>query len=317
MKKIRAAIVGLGSMGSNHFRVLSSIPDVEIVALCDLDIDRVPRGRWRVTNDYREVAKIRPDLCVVATPTNSHLEITLHLIEMGIPILVEKPLAATADEVEQICIAKQRMSGSVAVGMIERFNEAVIAVKEMLLQGAIGKIQRIATNRVGPNRLAEEGALLDLGIHDLDLVHWLTGDLIRKSDAQFVVRNEIDIVASVSGRTVSGIIFEVVVSSISPKKRRRIEILGDAGELEVELIGGRISKNRFDEKTLEWGLSRELHGVTSSLETSLTAKVNEPLLLEHREVIAAIRKKDWSALPSVDEAFRLGQIIDSLYGRIK
>ncbi len=178
MRPLRAGVVGLGTMGRNHIRVLSDMPGVELVGATDPE----PRARNAVrsvpvTAELDELIALGMDMCVVATPTLTHTDIGLRLAEAGIHTLIEKPLASDPESGRRLAKAfeERRLVG--CVGHIERYNPAISALRARLAQGELGSVFQITTRRQGPfpQRIRDVGVVMDLATHDIDLAQWVTG----------------------------------------------------------------------------------------------------------------------------------------------
>jgi len=317
--RTRVAIVGLGSMGRNHLRVLSAMPELDVVAVCDTNSEQIPSGPWEQLTDYRDAADEFPDYCVIASPTLTHLEIATHFIGQGVPILVEKPLASTTGEARAIFEAAQAEGSKVAVGMIERFNQTAIELRRILESNQFGRLVGIHTRRIGPppGRDMGTGVTLDLGIHDLDLVQWLTSERI----ANAVCRNVSSVVSPyedlviVSGVLTCGAICHSEVSWISPTKERTIELTFSSARVKSDLIRGEVSIAQQDESEVFWDKAREFRGVRSAVSRLYFVKNIEPLTLMHESLRRAVASSDWSSLPSARDAVDLHSLIDSLKTR--
>lgn len=314
--KARVAIIGLGSMGRNHLRVLSAMTEIEIVAISDVNTERIPAGPWKQFSTYKEIASEVPDYCVIATPTPTHAEIALFCIERGVPLLVEKPLASTSGEGRAILEAAQFKASGIAVGMIERFNSTVIEAKRICESNQFGKLLKVATRRVGPppGRDMGTGVLLDLGIHDLDLVRWVTGQKLVDSQSQFVsgAVSPYDDLALVSGRLTSGALCNTEVSWLSPTKERTVELLFTQARIDLNLLTGEVEIVRPLREETQWDAVRELRGPRNSTSTVYCVKTVEPLVSMHQTMLAAVLSGDWGAMPQVDDSVEVLQLIEHL-----
>lgn len=314
--RIRVAIVGLGSMGRNHLRVLSAMPEIEIVALCDVDFGQIPAGPWKRLADYRDVALESLDFCVVASPTPTHSAIAIHLVGKGIPLLVEKPLAHSAVQAQAVLDAAQATASKVAVGMIERFNGASIEAKRILISNQFGSLLKIVTRRIGPppGRDMGAGVLLDLGIHDLDLIRWATGENLRALKAQFIsgIVSPRDDLALVSGELASGALCNSEVSWLSPTKERNVELLFKEARVRIDLLTGAIETVQQSSEETQWGAARELRGPRNSTSTIYSSKAVEPLVSMHQTLVAAIVSGDWSAMPQAIDSVEVLSLIEKL-----
>jgi UDP-N-acetylglucosamine 3-dehydrogenase len=179
---LQVALIGVGNMGRNHLRVLMDIPEVEVVGVADLNLELAKSAAQKygvpVYADYRQLFTDRkPQAVVIATPTTSHKEIALAAIGRGIHVLVEKPIAATVADAEQMIAAAEQAKIVLAVGHIERFNPAVIELKRRIDQGELGRVFMIHARRQSPfpKRITDVGVASDLATHELDMMRYLAG----------------------------------------------------------------------------------------------------------------------------------------------
>ncbi|MGH9067115.1 MAG: Gfo/Idh/MocA family protein [Acidimicrobiales bacterium] len=177
MKPIRVAVVGLGRMGRRHLRVLSEMTGVEVVCTVDPLAPERSAGLPHFPSPQRALASLGLDAAVVATPTSTHGEVAGILLEAGVPTLVEKPLAATVVEAEDLAGVANRTGTALVVGHVERFNPAVQGVQELLAAGTLGTPLAFTFRRVGlpPSSPPDADVLADLAVHDLDVCALLSG----------------------------------------------------------------------------------------------------------------------------------------------
>lgn len=168
--RLRAAVVGVGHLGQNHARVLAENPDVELVAVCDARLDQArvvaERCRTNVEADYRDLID-RVDLVSVAVPTTAHREVAGTFLERGIPTLLEKPMATTLREAEELAALARARGTTLQVGHIERFNPALSALEGQAIRPKYIAAERLSTYTF---RSTDIGVVLDLMIHDIDLI---------------------------------------------------------------------------------------------------------------------------------------------------
>jgi predicted dehydrogenase len=170
MSRLRAAVVGVGHLGRHHARILAGIEGVQLVAVVDARREQAeavaaPLGAEAVT-DYRELLD-RVDCVSVAVPTSLHREVAGAFLARGIATLVEKPLAASLAEAEELVALARRSGATLQVGHIERFNPAIEAVTE---RGLRPKFLQAERQGLYTFRSTDVGVVLDLMIHDIDLV---------------------------------------------------------------------------------------------------------------------------------------------------
>jgi UDP-N-acetylglucosamine 3-dehydrogenase len=241
MTNLRAALVGLGMMGQNHARVLSSLEGVNLVAVADPqgDIHGVLPNR-EVLKSINEVIAKKVDYCVIAAPTAFHEEISLELINLGIHVLIEKPLSHTYESALRIANAAQTKGVIGAVGHIERFNSALQQARRRIQDGELGDIYQIATRRLGPfpSRIADVGVVMDLATHDIDLTSWIAASDYKMISAQSAAKSgrpHEDLV-SIVAYLHNGIVVNHLVNWLSPLKERKIVITGEKGTFVVDTL---------------------------------------------------------------------------------
>lgn len=241
MTNLRAALVGLGMMGQNHARVLSSLEGVDLVAVADPQGDtRGALPNTEILKSIDEVIAKKVDYCVIAAPTAFHEEISLKLIDAGIHILIEKPISHTFESAQRISTAAAKRGVVGAVGHIERFNAAFQQARIRIQDGALGEIYQISTRRLGPYpaRIADVGVVMDLATHDIDLTGWITNSEYKHLSAQAATRSgreHEDLVAIVAGLQ-NGIVVNHLVNWLSPLKERITVITGEKGTFIIDTL---------------------------------------------------------------------------------
>ena len=227
-RPIRFGIIGVGVMGSNHARVLSELPGVELVAIADPDRSLAMKIAKVVhcdaVADHNTLIKLGLDAVIVAAPTHLHHAIALDCIEAGVHLLVEKPIAPTVEEGRQIVAAARRKGVKLMVGHVERFNPTVQALKEAI---ASEDILSIAITRVGPfpPRMSNVGVVIDLAVHDIDLIRWFTESEIVEVQPQLTkARAAREDIALLQFRTASGVLAHINTNWLTPFKARTVHV---------------------------------------------------------------------------------------------
>jgi UDP-N-acetylglucosamine 3-dehydrogenase len=231
-------------MGRQHVRVLSELDDAEIVAAVDASgeaRDRVERNLAVPTRaDWRTVVESDAEAVVNALPTPDHYEVTKTLLEAGKHVLVEKPIAVTAAEAEELVLLAGEVDRVLMVGHVERFNPAVRAVRDLLRTGELGDPVTLATRRVGIARpvAPRTDVVIDLAIHDIDIA----GHLLPNEQGRLVFAagrtlgaNQLEDHADVVLRYGATVAI-VQANWITPVKIRRLSVTGTAGLAEVDYL---------------------------------------------------------------------------------
>lgn len=175
---IKAAVIGVGNMGRNHVRVYAEMEDVELVAVADTDEIAAQRAvhSYRVEKvyaDYRDMLdQEQPDIVSIAVPTQLHSEVACEAISRGIHVLIEKPIALTQTEGQQIIDMAATHGIKLMVGHIERFNPAIAEIKRRLDRQELGRVFQVHARRLSPfpGRIQDVGVVLDLATHDIDVL---------------------------------------------------------------------------------------------------------------------------------------------------
>ncbi len=234
MSRLRAGIVGLGTMGRHHARVLGSLPGVELVGATDPDpLAQAAACGIPVSADLDDLLATGLDMCVVATPTLTHSTIGLRLAEAGVPTLIEKPLAADPASGRQLATEFGARGLVGCVGHVERYNSAARALRARLAQGELGTVFQVATRRQGPfpPRIRDVGVIMDLATHDIDLTQWVTGSRYMRVAAFTSCpsgRLHEDMVI-VSGMLRDGTVTNHLVNWVSAMKERVFTVTGERG----------------------------------------------------------------------------------------
>jgi hypothetical protein len=225
---IRIGVVGVGTMGSNHARVLAGLSGVQLVGV--VDPDRAQRDLVTgalgcpAVKDLDDLLALGLDAVTIAAPTHLHREIALRCIERGIHVLVEKPIASTVEEGDDIIAAARRAGLTLMVGHVERFNPAVQAIKEAI-RGE--DILSIAITRVGPfpPRMSNVGVVIDLAVHDIDLIRWFTdSDIVEVQPQLSNAVAEREDIALLQFRTASGVLAHINTNWLTPFKARNVTV---------------------------------------------------------------------------------------------
>lgn len=232
----KIAVIGLGVMGKNHYRVLKTIPEVTVAALCDPDVKGFEEPHFDDVDQM--LSSVELDAAIISVPTFLHKEIALKCIEKGLALLIEKPVAPTVKDGTEILNFAKEKGTRTAVGFVERFNPVVAALKKEL-EGK--EILSVSIVRVGPYppRIADVGVITDLAVHDIDLIRFITGkEIIKKNifKSKKIVDHYEDN-AILSFKLEDDIVASITTNWITPFKKRTIEIATNDAYYEANLIG--------------------------------------------------------------------------------
>lgn len=185
---IKIGVVGVGVMGTNHAKVLFELSRhglVELAGVVDIDYEKALRiakkFNTKAFNSHKELLG-KVDAAIVAVPTKVHRDIAVDLINKGIHVLIEKPIADTYTNALEIIKVAEKMNVVVAVGHIERYNPAVVKLKEVIDNGFLGNVITMSAKRVGPftPRVSDVSVIIDLAVHDIDVMRYLVNSNVVK-----------------------------------------------------------------------------------------------------------------------------------------
>jgi predicted dehydrogenase len=235
MGRLRVAVVGAGYLGRFHAQKYAALGECELVALADPSEAVAGLARelaTRTVADYRELLG-KVDAVSVATPTPLHFEVAHAFLEAGAHVLVEKPITETVEQAERLIATAQRAGRVLQVGHLERFNPAIVAAEPYLREPRFIECHRLAPFR---ERGTDVNVVLDLMIHDLDLVQSIVGSPIASIDAigTPVFSGEIDI-ANARIRFANGCVTNATASRVSLKTERKLRVFRDDAYLSIDL----------------------------------------------------------------------------------
>jgi len=232
---LRAGVAGAGSMGRNHARCYSLIEETKLTAVYDADLERaqvVADEFGAEAVDSLEALAKACDLASVAVPTVAHLEVGGELIKSGVHVLMEKPIAPSVEEARQLVQLAEDNDRILQIGHIERFNPVM---RE--LEAKLNHPKFIESHRLSPfpNRSIDIGVVLDLMIHDLEIILHLVKSPVASIDAVGVpVLMKSEDIANARLRFENGCVANVTASRISPERLRKIRVFQDDGYLSLD-----------------------------------------------------------------------------------
>ena len=257
---IKVVLIGFGRMGRNHFRVLSEDSRFSIVGVIDpVFANEVPAilRNVKTASSFDKAADFESDCAVVATPTSTHLKVGMDMLKAGKHVLIEKPLCASTSECRSIISFARERKLSLSVGHVERFNPAVRKLREVIESGAIGAPIHFSFTRIGgyPSNVGEDNnVLLDLAVHDLDVLCFLAGPMsVRSGICHSTWKPGVYDTAEILLSGASNVSASIHVNWITPVKIRTIRVTGAKGVCFVDymlqtctLLGGNLLNARVE-----------------------------------------------------------------------
>lgn len=279
MSQPHIAVIGAGSFGKNHVRILQESSDAELSGILDIDSARASaiaaeRG-CAIFASLEDVAQTS-DGAIIATPTVTHAEIGYRLMELGCDVLVEKPIAHDVASAQLLIDTATRTGRILQVGHLERFNPAIIALSEAITSPLFFEVHRMS--EFSPRSL-DVDVVLDLMIHDLDIILSLTGAMPEEIRAAgiHILSERVDI-ANVRLQFASGCVANLTASRVSTERVRKLRLFQPGEYISVDYT-------RQDGTRFRVGPDRQIGFAT------LGATKSEPLRLEVEEFIACIRTR--------------------------
>jgi UDP-N-acetylglucosamine 3-dehydrogenase len=290
---LRVGVIGLGMMGRHHVRVLSQMPGVDVVALADPHGDPWQvAGGLPVRENVDELIDDKLDYCVVAVPTEHHLDVGMALAAAGVHALIEKPIADSSSAGRKLMEAFDAAGLVAGVGHIERFNPALRAARRRIDEGELGQLFQVATRRQGPfpGRINDVGVIKDLATHDIDLTAWLTGQTYQTVSARTAHRSgrgHEDLVA-VMGSLTDGTVTSHLINWVSPLKERVTTVTGESGAFVIDTLTADLTFYANGSMRSEWPGLEQFRGVTEGDVIRYTVAKQEPLRTEHENFRDAV-----------------------------
>jgi len=296
-KMLNVAVIGTGAMGKNHARVYSMLDSVHLAAVCDINkkaANALAREyHARAYSDIDELLKKEKlDAVSICVPTILHKETALKCIEKRIHILVEKPIATNKEEAKEIIKAAKKNAVTVAVGHIERFNPVIIELKKRIVNNELGRILKVHCQRLSlfPQRIIDVGVVIDLAIHEIDILRYLIDSKIRRVYAEtgqcFHQSNEDLLIGTI--RFENDVVGVIHANWLTPKKVREIAITGEKGMFVANYLTQELY---FYEKKYVGNVadySKEFIRGTEGKKINIKIERQEPLMNELKAFVGSI-----------------------------
>ncbi len=235
MSKIKMGVVGVGHIGKEHARIYADLPTCDLVGVFDANLEQAQSiAKKYKTKAFQSLAELRDavDAVSISTPTFAHYDSAHIFLSQGKPVLIEKPITDSPEQAwELIRLAKEKQA-FIQVGHIERFNPVLTALEQILSKPRFIEAHRLSPY---PNRSTDIGVVLDLMIHDLEVILHLVRSPIQSIDAVGVpVLSKGEDIANVRLRFENGCVANITTSRISPEKMRKIRVFQDDTYLSLD-----------------------------------------------------------------------------------
>jgi predicted dehydrogenase len=329
MDKILTAVVGAGKMGAIHAKVYDQLPQSDLVAVVDIDADKAQRlasqYNCSACTDCADILG-RVDAVTIAAPTVHHLELAKIFIESDVAVMIEKPLAANVKEGRKIVELAKKKNGIVAVGHSERCNPVVQAMKRLSIEPKFIEATRISPY---PFRSTDVGVVLDVMIHDIDIILSLAASKIKKVDAVgvSVIDQEEDIC---NARIVfeNGCIANITASRLALKTERKVRVFSRQAYLSVDYYkkSGIVIKADPNVNVVEWIKERQKAGDFNLLSVNwpdllhieeLDIDDKEPLRLEQEAFLLSCADKTAKPEVSAEEGLAAMECAEKILDSVK
>ncbi|MFC1764026.1 Gfo/Idh/MocA family oxidoreductase [Planctomycetota bacterium] len=329
MSTIRTAVVGTGKMGGIHAKVYNQMADCDLVAVVDTDRERAQavaekHGCAAYTSCGDILDKI--DAVTIATPTITHLELAKIFLEQRIPVLIEKPLAASVREGRKIVSLANRYDTVVAVGHSERCNPVAQAIKRQKIEPKFIEAQRVSPY---PFRSTDIGVVLDVMIHDIDIILSLAGSKVKRIDAVGVgVIDEAEDMCNARIVFENGCIANITASRLALRTERRLRLFTRSAYLSVDYFkkSGIIIKADSNINVVKWiQEQREGDGFDMSKVNwpdllhieELQIDDKEPVRLQQEAFLRAVRDRAYQPEVSAEEGLAALECAQKIVARLK
>lgn len=320
MSKLHVGVIGTGVMGERHCRVLSGLPDVDVVGVHDQSRERaLPIAHRYGTRFFSLLDDLlaQVDAVTIATPTPTHADLACAALERGVHVLVEKPIAHTLEQAEQIIAAAERSGCVVQVGHIERFNPTYIELQHVLSDM---RPLALTMRRLSPfmQSAVDVDVVCDLMIHDLDLALDLGGswpDQLQATGRTLHDHGLDHVVATMSFE--AGPMATMLSSRITEQKVRDIAVVASEAYVEADLLAKTISIHRRSTQEYLQGQSSVKYRQESLIER-IVVPPSEPLLMELKHFVDAVRNRAAPLVGPTDglRALRLALQIKEMVAQI-
>jgi len=314
---IKIGVIGVGNMGQHHARVLSLLKDVEIVGVADINVERgldtASKYRVRFFEDYRDLFPYVNAVCI-AVPTRLHHEVGMTCLQAGLHVLIEKPIAASIAEAESLVNAAAEYQRILQVGHIERFNPAFQELSKVL---KTEELLALEAHRMSPysNRANDVSVVLDLMIHDIDLLLELTAAPVTRLTASGSRASDsgyLDYVTANLGFA-NGIVATLTASKVTHRKIRTIAAHCKNSLTEADFLNNEILIHRQTTANYRTDYGQVLYRQDGLIEKVYTSNI-EPLHAELEHFVSCVRGGNQPSVGGEQalKALRLASLIEQM-----
>lgn len=314
---IRIGVIGVGNMGQHHTRVFSLLKDVEFVGVSDVNVERgldtASKYRVRFFENYHDLLPHVDAVCI-AVPTRLHRSVGMDCLKAGVHTLIEKPIAANIAEAESLVNAAAESNGILQVGHIERFNPAFQELSKVL---KTEELLALEAHRMSPysQRANDVSVVLDLMIHDIDLLLELVGDRVVKltaSGSRAADSGYLDYVTATLGFA-NGIVATLTASKVTHRKIRRLAAHCENSLTEADFLNNEILIHRQTTANYTSDYGQVLYRQDGLIEKVYTSNI-EPLHAELEHFVHCVRGGDQPSVGGEQalKALRLASLIEQI-----
>ena len=245
MSKLKTAVIGVGYLGKFHAQKYAALPDSELLAVCDANAENAQKIakdlNVEALSDYNDlIGKV--DAVSIVVPTQKHYQVAKTCLQNGIHVLLEKPITVTVAEAEELVELARQKQLVLQVGHLERFNPAILALEEVLTEPLF-----IESHRIAPfnPRGADVSVILDLMIHDIDIILDIVGKPVKRIEAKgvAVLSNDIDI-ANVRLEFDNGCVANVTASRAGMKSERKMRLFQSDAYIAIDFQNKKLGVHR-------------------------------------------------------------------------
>jgi UDP-N-acetylglucosamine 3-dehydrogenase len=286
----RVGVIGVGSMGQNHARIHSEL--AELVGVYDVDraLSKKVAARFGIKScDSIDELLSLVEAVSICTITTTHFDVASKAIKAGRHLLVEKPFTGSSGRAAELCRMADKESVTLGAGFVERYNPVVGVAKEAVLEGRFGKLISFASRRVSsfPARIRDVGVIMDLGIHDVDVLRYITGAEAHSvfalgglfNNASF--EDHANLLVEMEG----GIMAFIEVNWLTPMKVRKVSLTCSGGYVQLDYIDQSIEVS--SSTTKEFDVADAFRVPLETDVRKISVKKEEPLKLELADFLKA------------------------------